>query len=165
MKIKCYLIPISFFVLTSCNLREINYSDEELNSIKLDIMKNKEIISYSDYTEYMSNNSDFDSILRSDLLPYSLKMKEVDPIAYFDFFQEFLRINNNGKYNARDILKLSEPEQNLLIYYLEEGAKKEQEYCVAVLAKFYEEGIYYEKNVKKSDSLTSIIYPSKVSRP
>ena len=93
-------------------------------------------------------------------------MKDVYPVAYFDFFQEFLSINNNGKYNAKDILKLSKPEQNLLIYYLEQGAKKKDYSCIDVLAKFYEEGIYFEKNLKKSDSLTNInIYPMEVSRP
>ena len=163
---KFYLIPISFFVLTSCNLREINYSAEELNSIKLDIMKNKDLMSYSDYNMYLWNSSDSDSILRSDLLPYSLKMKEVDPIGYYDFFHQFLRITNGGKFNSNDILKLAKQEQDLLIYYLEEGAKKEEFYCINVLAKFYEEGIYFEKNLKKADSLTNINYfPRKVSRP
>lgn len=165
MKIKYYLTPISFFVLTSCNLREINYSEDELNAIKLGIMKSKDTFSYSDYGMYLSNNRDIDTILISELLPYSLKIKEVYPNAYYDIFSDFLRINNDGKFNPNDILKLAKPEQNLLIYYLEEGAKKKQEYCVDVLAKFYEEGIYYEKNLKKSDSLTNInIYPLEVSR-
>ena len=66
MKMKFYLITISFFVLTSCNLREINYSDDELNTIKLGIMKSKDTFSYSDYEMYLSNNSDIDPILTSE---------------------------------------------------------------------------------------------------
>lgn len=163
---KFYLIPISFFVLTSCNLREINYSDDEIKLMKRNIVNHKDTISYADYDLYISNNNDFDSIYQNELLAYSLKIKEVYPNAYYDIFSNFLRINNDGKFSPNDILKLAKPEQDLLIYYLEEGAKKKQEYCVDVLAKFYEEGIYFDKNLKKSDSLTNInIYPMEVSRP
>lgn len=166
IKMKFYLIPICFFALTSCNLREINYSDDEIKLMKQNIVNHKDTISYADYHLYLGNNSDFDSIYQNELLAYSLKIKEVYPNAYYDIFSNFLRINNDGNFNPNDILKLAKPEQDLLVYYLEEGAKKEQYYCIDVLAKFYEEGIYFDKNLKKSDSLTNIIiYPKEVSRP
>ncbi len=165
MKIKCYFIPISFFVLVSCNLRDPNYSDDEINSIKLNIIKKKDTISYNDYMVYMGHNG-LDDLLDCEIMPYALKMKDSYPYAYYDVFVCFLKLNNDGKFNEDDILKLSKPEQDLLIYYLQEGAKKEDFNCLTTLASFYEEGIYYEKNLKKADSLTNInIYPREVSRP
>ena len=161
---KFYLIPICFFALTSCNLREVNYSDDEINSVKLNIIKDKDTMSYDDYMVYMGHNG-LDPLLRCEMIPYALKMKDSYPEAYYIFFIEFLKLNNNGKFNAHDILKLSKPEQNLLIYYLKEGAKKENFNCLDALASFYEEGIYYEKNLKKADSLRSVyLTPVEVSK-
>jgi hypothetical protein len=35
------LVAIGFLLLVSCNLREVNYSDDEINSIKLSIINSR----------------------------------------------------------------------------------------------------------------------------
>jgi hypothetical protein len=93
------------------------------------------------------------------MLPYSLKMMDVkNSDSEFDFFQLFLRAKFKGKYNPNDLTKLAKPEQDLLIYYLEQGSTKESSYCMSVLIDYYRKGIYYKKDEKKADSLYLATY-------
>lgn len=153
---KTYCI-ILLFLLISCNLREINYSDEEIIKLKHDIIENCDEEAYSDYYTYVGKK---DSLLYIEILPYSLKMMGIkNSDSEFDFFQLFLRAKFKGKYNPNDLIKLAKPEQDLLIYYLEQGArKKESSNCMGILIDFYRNGIYYKKDIKKADSLYLATY-------
>jgi hypothetical protein len=85
-------------------------------------------------------------------------MMEVDSAdSYFSFFNTFLRVKFNRE-NPKDIIKLAKPEQDLLIFYLNEGSKKESIYCKSVIIELYEKGIYYKKNKSKADSLFFVAY-------
>jgi hypothetical protein len=151
------VVLISLLVLLiSCNLREVRYSDEEIAIMKHNIVENSDEESYSDYYTYVGKK---DSLLYIEMLPYSLKMMDVKNYdSEFDFFQLFLRAKFKGKYNPNDLTKLAKPEQDLLIYYLEQGSTKESSYCMSVLIDYYRKGIYYKKDVKKADSLYLATY-------
>jgi hypothetical protein len=152
---KMFLVSL-VFVLVSCNLRDVNYSDEEILKMKHDIIDKNNIDSYSKLFTFIGNN---DSLLYVEMLPYSLKMMEVKKSdSQFDFFQYFLRLRFNGKYNPDDLNKLVKPEQDLLIYYLEQGSKESSNYCTGIISGYYRKGIYYKKDIKKADSIYMATY-------
>lgn len=142
------LLLISLILLSSCDLRHPEYSDLQIETFKTSIMNNKDIHSYKDYSEYVFNEES-----GYEILPYAFRMKEVYPDAYLDLFYGFLKVNNKGINDAHNILKLQKPEQDLLIFYLEEGAKKKSGLCIDILIDFYEKGIYFKKSTQKLDSL------------
>lgn len=135
---------ISLILLSSCISRNPDYSDAQIETFKKSIMNNKDINSYKDYSEYVSGY---------EILPYALIMKDVYPDAYHDIFYAFLKIDNKGEFEIHNLLKLQKPEQDLLVNYLEEGAKKKSRPCVYMLIELYKNEIYFEKNTKKLDSL------------
>jgi hypothetical protein len=139
---------ISLILLSSCISRHPDYSDLQIETFKTSIINNKDIHSYKDYSEYIINGES-----AYDILPYALRMKEVYPDGYCSFFRGFLKVNNKGEYDIHSILKLQKPEQDLLIFYLEEGAKKGSILCIDELIELYEQEIYFKKNTKKLDSL------------
>jgi hypothetical protein len=139
---------ISLILLTSCISRNPDYSDAQIETFKKSIMNNKDINSYKDYSEYVFNKKS-----GYEILPYALKIKEIYPDAYLDLFYGYLSVNNKEENDARNILKLQKPEQDLLVHYLEEGAKKKSSLCLDVLIELYKNEIYFEKNTKKLDSL------------
>jgi hypothetical protein len=143
------------FLNYSCNLREIKYNDEEIYDLKYNILNHNDSISYEDYSLYLSQNKFLGKV---DLLPYSLKICKKYPNAYYNFFQSFLKIKFNGKFQSSDIINLEKPEQELLIFYLNEGAKKSGYYCRLTLEEYYRKGIYYKKDLKKADSIYKAIY-------
>jgi hypothetical protein len=148
---------ISFlFLLISCNLRETNYSDEEIIKMKHDIIEKGDVESYHEIYSYIGRK---DSLLYIEMLSYSLKMMDVKNLeSEYDFFQHFLRAKFEGKYNPNDLIKLAKPEQDLLIYYLEQGSKNDGSYCTDVLIDYYRNGIYYKKDIEKADSLYLATY-------
>ncbi|WP_269226958.1 hypothetical protein [Flavobacterium eburneipallidum] len=139
---------ISLILLTSCISRQADYSDVQIETFKKNIMNNKDINSYEDYSLYVINGE-----APCDILPYALRMKDVYPDAYYNLFYAFLKIDNKGEYSIHNLLKLQKPEQDLLVHYLEEGARKESSLCLGVLIELYKNEIYFEKNTKKLDSL------------
>lgn len=154
-KTKLFLI-ISILLLVSCNLREINHSEKEITIIKHKILENCNEESYNEYSTYIGKN---DSIIYIEVLPYALKMMEVKGSdSQFDFFVNFLRIRFNGRYNPNNLSKLAKPEQDLLIYYLEEGSKDSSDSCKGIISDYYRKGIYYKKDVKKADSIYMATY-------
>ena len=113
---KIYYITL-LILMISCDLRNPNYSDEEIIKMKHDIIENGDDESYN---EIYSNIGRKDSLLNIEMLPYSLKMMDVkNSESEHSFFEFFLRAKFKGKYNPNDLIKLAKPEQDLLIYYLE----------------------------------------------
>lgn len=143
--------------MISCNLREVKYTDEEIAIMKHNIIENCDEEAYSNYYTYVGKK---DSLLYIEMLPYSLSVMDVkNSDSEYSFFEHFLRAKFKGKYNPNDLIKLAKPEQDLLVYYLERGAKKEDSsYCMGVLIDYYRKGIYYKKNIKKADSLYLATY-------
>lgn len=153
---KTYYV-ILLILVVSCDLRNPNYSDEEIISMKHDIIEN----GYDEsYYEIYSNIGRKDSLLNIEMLPYSLKMMDVKNLeSEHSFFEFFLRAKFKGKYNPNDLIKLAKPEQDLLIYYLEQGARKEdRSHCLDILIDYHRNGIYFKKNEKKADSLYLVTY-------
>ena len=143
-------------LLISCNLREVKYSDEEIAIMKHNIIENCDEEAYSDYYTYVGKK---DSLLYIEMLPYSLSVMDVkNSDSEYSFFEHFLRAKFKGKYNPNDLIKLAKPEQDLLIYYLEQGSKNDGSYCTGVLIDYYRNGIYYKKDIKKADSLYLATY-------
>lgn len=152
---KIILGNLLIILTSSCNLREIKYSDDELENLKHKILLNKDIISYSDYSLYLDHK---DTLCNVELLPYHLKMMEVDSAnSYFCFFNTFLRVKFNRE-NPKDIIKLAKPEQDLLIYYLNKGSDNGSYECKSIIIDLYQKGIYYKKNKSKADSLFFVAY-------
>ena len=152
---KTYYIII-LILMISCDLRNPNYSDEEIIKMKHDIIENGDDESYN---EIYSNIGRKDSLLNIEMLPYSLKMMDVkNSESEYSFFKFFLRAKFKGKYNPNDLIKLAKPEQDLLIYYLEKRTKNDSNYCAGIISEYYRNGIYYKKNVKKADSIYESIY-------
>mgnify|MGYP006389567535 FL=1 len=115
---KIYYITL-LILMISCDLRNPNYSDEEIIKMKHDIIENGDDESYN---EIYSNIGRKDSLLNIEMLPYSLKMMDVkNSESEYSFFKFFLRAKFKGKYNPNDLIKLAKPEQDLLIYYLEKS--------------------------------------------
>jgi hypothetical protein len=154
-KTKIFLI-FSLLLSISCNLRETNFSDNEILVMKHNVMKNCDVKSYGEYYTYLGKK---DSLLYMEVLPYALKMMEVkNSGSQYDFFVNFLKIRFKGKFKPDDLNKLVVQEQNLLIYYLEGGTKDGSSYCANVISDYYRKGIYYKKDVKKADSIYKATY-------
>jgi signal peptidase I len=153
---KYLIITGLIFFFVSCNLREVNYSDEEIFEMKHKIILNGDEQAFSDYYTYVGKK---DSLLYIEILPYSLSIIENDnSLSQIVFFENFLKVKFRGKYNPDDLSKLAKPEQDLLIYYLEKGSKNGSEWCVDILSNYYRKGIYYKKDVKKADSIYMATY-------
>nr|WP_298657504.1 hypothetical protein [uncultured Flavobacterium sp.] len=143
-------------VLSSCNLRDVNYSDSEIVEMKHKIVEKSNEDSFTEYSSFLGKK---DSLLYLDALAYSLSvMDNKNSKANFDFFEIFLRAKFKGIYNPNNILKLAKPEQDLLIYYLNQGHIKNDSYCSYVLIDYYDKGIYFKKNKVKADSLYFEVY-------
>jgi hypothetical protein len=141
-------------LLVSCH-NGINF-DFQAEAAKKEILETKDPFSYFMLTSYYEDeNSDF----YLEALPYDLLMlKEGNDGAFYRFYENYLKICNSGKFDRSYIDKLEKPEREFLIYLLQKGALKQDEYCQGELFHFYNEGIGVLKDLKKADSI-KVLFP------
>ena len=88
-------------------------------------------------------------------LPYDLIMcKANDGYACYQFYNNYLKVCNSGKFDKLSISKLDKPEQDFLLYILNKGAMLGDEYSQKYLYYYYKNGIVVKKDSLKADSLS-----------
>ena len=109
-------------------------------------------ISYVDIDLYYSNDH---PELYMEQLPYDLIMcKANDGYACYQFYKNYLKACNSGKFDKLSIRKLDKPEQDFLLYILNKGALQDEYYCRQYLYYYYKNGIVVKKDSLKADSLS-----------
>ncbi|MFA9289806.1 MAG: hypothetical protein ACEQSF_01080 [Solirubrobacteraceae bacterium] len=133
-------------VFVSCGRGKM--SPEEAEETKIDFM-NGDHYSYVHIGNIFAENQ---TEFSAEILPYALVLaRDSTCDGCYDFYYNFLKASFKNKFKQSNIYKLEKPEQDLLLYYLKKGAKKENEYCRDALIQFYENG---DKKFKyKADSL------------
>lgn len=148
-----YIIFVISILFISCDFRFFS-SDNEIEYSKEAIVKTKDVSEYIKLTAHYENADSY-----MDILPYDLIMTSDNYCTgCFSFYENYLRIHNHGKFDRLIIKNLDKSEQNFLLYLLNKGAIKENEYCRKALYFYYKNGIVVDKNLKKADSL-SRFYP------
>jgi len=90
-------------------------------------------------------------------LPYDLIMCKANyGYACYRFYENYLKINNSGKFNKLSISKLDKPEQEFLLYILNKGAMLGDEYSQKYLYYYYKNGIVVKKDSLKADSISKL---------
>lgn len=145
-KIPITILIILFFFISCKRGIETN---SDLKKAKSEVFLRDEIDSYLHLTNYYYQKED-----SYELLPYSLKMiKSGEKIGYSDYFESYLRISFKGEYDINDIIKLDKPEQDYLLYILNQGSSNRDDICKEILIEYYKNGIVVNKNLFKSDSI------------
>ena len=144
-----YLVIILFLII-SCSRTRI--TDSELVEAKRVVVTSQDAGSYVDIMLYYSNDH---PELYMEQLPYDLIMCNAnDGGACYNFYVNYLKIRNSGKFNKASISKLDKPEQDFLLYILNKGALLEDEYCRSYLYYYHKNGIVVKKDSLKTDSLS-----------
>lgn len=151
MKRIIFFIAITLFLFISC-IRKSSISDSELIDAKRAVVKSQYAISYADIDLYYSN--DYPE-LYMEQLPYDLIMcKANNGYACYQFYKNYLKISNSGKFDKLYISKLDTQEQDFLLYILNKGASQNEYYCRQYLYYYYKNGIVVEKDSLKADSIS-----------
>jgi len=145
-------LVIILFLIISC--RRTKTTDSELVEAERVVVKSQDAGSYVDIMFYYSNDH---PELYMEQLPYDLIMCNAkDGAACYNFYANYLKIRNSGKFDKESIRKLDKPEQDFLIYMLNKGALREDMYCQMYLYYYYKNGIVVKKDSLKADSLSKI---------
>jgi len=140
-----------FVVLVSCYRGEM--SPEEAAEAKTDVLSGIDYVSYVHLGNFFAESQTKFSIER---MPYDLVMaRDSTCIGCYQFYYNFLKASFKNKYQQSNIYKLEKPEQELLLYYLKKGAKKEDDYCREALIQFYQNG--KDRNKLKADSILKLM--------
>lgn len=136
-------------VFYSCDQRNVNIQEAKKNVIK-----------YSELDSYMALTNIFDKEDNYyEIMPYALKMQK-NGVGQFEFYESYLKIIFDNKFDSKNILKLDKPEAEFLIYILNKGAKAEDVRCREILIQYYRNGWVVTKDIKKADSIfKSFGYP------
>jgi hypothetical protein len=142
-----YLV-IALFLITSCSRSRL--TDSELEKAKKEVILTHDASSYLDLTCHYS-----DSLEYMEQLPYDLIMCNANNCAAcYNFYVNYIKACNSGKFEKASICKLDKPEQDFLLYILNKGALKGDEYCRSYLYYYYKNGIVVKKDLLKADSLS-----------
>jgi len=144
-----YLVIILFLII-SCSRTRI--TDSELVEAKRVVVTSQDAGSYVDIMLYYSNDH---PELYMEQLPYDLIMCNANngPSCY-NFYKNYLKIRNSGKFDKASISKLDKPEQDFLLHILSKGALLEDEDCRSYLYYYFKNGIVVKKDSLKADSLS-----------
>lgn len=139
-----------------CSCKRGFVFDFQAEEAKTRVIDAQDVDSYSSLDGYYSDSERY-----LEKLPYDLIMSN-DNFASgnFNFYTNYIRIRNSGKFERTFIKKLDIPEKNFLIYFLKKGALKDDMDCQIELFHIYNEGIGIEKDIKKADSLKAL-FPEK----
>ena len=150
---KTNILFLVLIILVSSSCRRSGVNEYELLNVKRKIITEH---NHDAYLELLETKLEF----YEENLPYHLIMSKdsTDGLACFSFYQDYLRIANSGKFDKNTIIKLDKPEQDYLIYMLNKGALKEDEYCRTYLYYYYKNGIGVKKDSLKADSISKF-YP------
>ncbi len=148
MRKTSFLLVFSL-VFYSCDQRNVNIQEAKKNVIK-----------YSELDSYMALTNIFDKEDNYyEIMPYALKMQK-NGVGQFEFYESYLKIIFDNKFDSKNILKLDKPEAEFLIYILNKGAKAEDVRCREILIQYYRNGWVVTKDIKKADSIfKSFGYP------
>ncbi|TAF73113.1 MAG: hypothetical protein EAZ53_13730 [Bacteroidetes bacterium] len=152
MKIKNFTIII-FLSFCSCNFREINYTNEELNQLKSQVLLEHNYSSFNDLYLYYENNVD---VNECDILPYLipfLNKKNNDAYFYSTFVVCYIKSKFKNNFNVSYLDSLDYDEKVFLVSLINNGVKLDDFSSVNLIAEMYDKGIYYKKNEFKADSL------------
>jgi len=151
MKRSILYLVITLFLINSC-IRKSSISDSVLEEAKKAVVETQYAISYADIDLYYSNDH---PELYMEQLPYDLIMcKANDGYACYQFYKNYLKLSNSGKFDKASIIRLAKPEQDFLLYILNKGAMLGDEYSQSYLYYYYKNGIVVKKDSLKADSLS-----------
>ena len=171
---------VIYFILFSCQnkkenntdvlkvkFNKSNYFDENrVNEDKYNVVCNGDELAYADLQLYYSYNS----LRQHEIVPYSLiifeKYKKYD--LSVNVFNNLLEFYTNKKLNYdgtkmsiiiyfKNLNNLNREQKNYLSYFLKTGASNDDSGARMYLELLYREGLGVEKNLKKADSLLSIL--------
>ncbi|MGQ3088648.1 hypothetical protein, partial [Flavobacterium sp.] len=77
--------------------------------------------------------------------------------SYYEIYRSMVELNNNFKYEIRKLANLNAPDKEYAMSYLVKGAKKNDIDCQAELEKIYRNGYGVKIDLKRSDSLYSLL--------
>jgi hypothetical protein len=152
-KIILFLALIIPFI-SSC--KRSGVSSYELPNVKKEIINNHDMDSWYELHE---TNEDIEN------LPYDLIMlkdSKDNGVACYKFYDDYIRTLNKGKSDKDYISKLDKPEREFLIYILQKGALKGDDYCREYLYYFFTHGVGVDKNPLKADSLRKLYPPGQL---
>lgn len=143
------------FSIFSCQ-KEIKKNDDRdiMEYYKIKAIKNGDETAYGSYLEYAENNNIYLEKLSLSLI---MNHKYKTLLSYKYIFNNLIELENNNKYKVEYLKNLDEIDKNYALYYLMEGAKKNDISCQTTLEKIYRNGIGIKKNQNKSDSLYLIL--------
>ncbi|MBK8086943.1 MAG: hypothetical protein IPK31_02620 [Chitinophagaceae bacterium] len=146
---KTSFLLVFCLVFYSCDQR-----NENIQEAKKNVMKYSELDSYMALTNHFDKEDNY-----YEIMPYALKMQK-QGIGQYEFYDSYLKIMFDNKFDAKNILKLDKPEAEFLIYIVNKGAKAEDVRCREVLIQYYRNGWGVTKDIKKADSIyKSFGYP------
>ena len=144
-------------ILTSCARTSV--TEKEARNLKNEIKNQKDaesffwLKSYYESTEYPE-----------EILPYALMLtKDSSKTGCYNFYEQYLKIFNSGKFDRKSFYKLDKEERKYLIYILNKGALNGDEYCQDELFFYFNDKNGTEKNKYKADSLYKLLPTSKAS--
>lgn len=147
-----------FFVLLSCSRTSV--TEKEVERLKKEVILEKSAESFFWLeSHYESSNH------TEEIMPYSLIMtKDSSKSGCYNFYKQYLKILNNGKFDRKNFYNLDKEERKFLIYILNKGALNEDEYCQDELFFYYNDKYGKEKNKYKADSLFKILPTTKAMK-
>ena len=142
----------------ACTQKE-NAEEKVQKKTRIEHLKNKAIhegddFAYGSYLEFAQNSG-----IKHEQLSVSLIMnhKFDNERSYYQVFKYMVELDNNFKYDTKNLAKLETSDRAFAMSYLIKGAKKNNIDCQVKLEKIYRNGYGGEINLKKSDSLYSLL--------
>ena len=149
---------VAIFFLTlliSCDKENQEISRRDvMEKYKKDAITHGDDYAYGSCLEYDDNNVSY-----LDKLSLSIIMnhKHKNLRSYYQVYRNMVELHNNNKYKAEYLKNLDSVNRNYAMHYLKEGARKNDIDCQATLEKIYRHGYGIKNDLKKSDSLYSIL--------
>jgi hypothetical protein len=139
---KISFLAVFYLMFYSCEQR-----NENIQEAKTNVMKYNELDSYIALTNHFDKENNY-----YEIMPFAVKMQK-HGIGQYYFYNSYLKIMFDNKFDAKNILKLEKPEAEFLIHILNKGAIAEDVSCREVLIQYYRNGWGVTKDAKKADSI------------
>lgn len=144
-----YLLVIIIIIVSLLSCERTSVSEKEAQSLKNEIILNENTESFFWLKSYFESKE-----YPEEIMPYSLIMtKDSSKIGCYDFYEQYLKVFNSGKFDRKTFYKLDREERKFLMYLLNKGALNEDEYCQNELFFYYNDKFGKEKNKYKADSI------------
>jgi TPR repeat protein len=155
------IIYISFLILASCTRTQNNEKKsriEIIQDLRIQAITNGDDYSYGTYIDFVNQeNKYYDMLTISLIMNHRYKNEK----SYYQIYRAIVSMNNNSPYHPKQLEYVQEIDRNYALYYLKEGAKRNDIACQTTLEKIYRNGYGVKVDSKKSDSLYTILENNK----